>query len=523
MNFFKRCWQNHWTRRLVWTAVTLVTLYVLLCASLNWSWGRRWTETAAMLEAGGETLDFRATMNDPVSEGENFCAIPLLKDIALVVDNDSSKGEPAEKRKRLEALRLPEGESGNDRPKFNSQAAGKTTDLKGWAEWLRKEGSLPAPADSGNAARDVLTALAKHDKVVEELAVGLNRTRAQWTPEWKTRELPENLFAIMLPHYQGVRKLNRTLALRGIAAARAGEVVKAHEASQIMARLTQANMNDPFLIGLLVAASDADLLCSNVWEICDAQAGSTEDFVRLEATLARLDFRRSTLRSFRAEMAAAVNTLQTARRNPSAIPGLLQVINNDGKSSGSMLGNTAASAIPLGFFDGSAAALAEAEFKFLIMPLRDQGWQEARKASLQWEKEMLEIKANIWTRPSYIMVSLIAPAMNRIVNSAAYTQVRVDQAVIACALERYRMANGGYPDSLAAVSLANGKPLPIDVMNNKPMGYRKTPDGRYALWSVGFDEKDDGGKRTLNGTKPEVTKFSDSKYLGDWVWDFPEK
>ena len=82
---------------------------------------------------------------------------------------------------------------------------------------------------------------------------------------------------------------------------------------------------------------------------------------------------------------------------------------------------------------------------------------------------------------------------------------------------------GDYPDSLDAVQLADGKPLPPDIMNGKPMNYRKTTDGRYALWSVGFDGRDDGGKRMLDEKHPENTKFHDDKYAGDWVWDFPAK
>ena len=84
-----------------------------------------------------------------------------------------------------------------------------------------------------------------------------------------------------------------------------------------------------------------------------------------------------------------------------------------------------------------------------------------------------------------------------------------------------RMENGSYPHSLDAVKLANGKPMPLDIMNGKPMGYRGTTDGKYLLWSVGFDGEDDGGKRTLDQKQPDNTRFSDAKYSGDWVWDFP--
>ena len=104
MNFLKRCWQRRWIRGLAWTFVTLVTLYALLCTWVNWSGARQWQEVQAMFKAEGETLDFRTTLYEPVPEAENFCAIPLLKDIALAVDNDPNKGAPAEKRKRLEAL-----------------------------------------------------------------------------------------------------------------------------------------------------------------------------------------------------------------------------------------------------------------------------------------------------------------------------------------------------------------------------------------------------------------------------------
>ena len=60
-------------------------------------------------------------------------------------------------------------------------------------------------------------------------------------------------------------------------------------------------------------------------------------------------------------------------------------------------------------------------------------------------------------------------------------------------------------------------------MDGKPMRYRKSTDGRYALWSIGFDGKDDGGKRALDAKKPGVTRFYDAAYVGDWVWDFPAK
>jgi hypothetical protein len=57
-------------------------------------------------------------------------------------------------------------------------------------------------------------------------------------------------------------------------------------------------------------------------------------------------------------------------------------------------------------------------------------------------------------------------------------------------------------------------------MSGKPMGYRLTPNGRYALWCVGFDGVDDGGKRVLDPKSPDRAPYSNPDYKGDWVWDF---
>lgn len=521
MNFLKRCWQKRWLRRLTWTVVTLTALIASLYAWVNWSGARQLRSVEAMLKAEGETLDFRETMNEPVPEAENFCAIPLLKDLALILDNDPDKGAPGQNRKRLEAMILPSSGKGGARPpKYANVAIGRRTDFKAWADFLRKDGSFPMPADSGEAARDVLAALAKYDAIVQELATGLSRPKAQWTPEWKTREHPELLFSLQNPHYSSITVVYRTLSLRVAAAALAGETAKAHEAVLIIARTTQASLNEPMIIGLLVGAAGANILHSAIWELCAAQAGTSEEFARLEAALAALDFRSTTLRAFRSEMTAGVNAVQFLKRKPENIGPILNGLPGE-QTRGGVFRHLPERAIASGFFDASAAVIAENEFKYIIKPLRDQGWQAAYQSSQEFEKRLVEMKPTAKTHPTYIMLALTFPAFTSFINNVRYTQALLNQAIIACALERYRIEKGSYPNSLDAVRLSDGKPLPLDPIHEKPMGYRITADGKYAMWSVGFDGKDDGGKRTLNEKKPENTQFHKADYLGDWVWDFP--
>ena len=92
------------------------------------------------------------------------------------------------------------------------------------------------------------------------------------------------------------------------------------------------------------------------------------------------------------------------------------------------------------------------------------------------------------------------------------TQTLFNEAQIACALERYRLAHGEYPEALDTLVPQFMEKLPRDIINGEPLNYRRTEDESFVLYSVGWNETDDGGKIVLaNGDLRNLT-------LGDWVW-----
>lgn len=477
-------------------------------------------DAMARLKAEGETTDFRALTNEPIPDADNFCAIPALKDLPLVVDGDTERGEPGERRRRLNALKFPSGDKIPAKPRTGRQSViGTREDLGAWRDWLLKAGVAKDLAKSNNPARDLLNALSPNEPLFAELAAGIDRPHSEWTPAWRTRELPENLFTVTMPHYNASMALNHPLALRAKAAAHVGDAVRAHQSLQIMARLSEANSNDPFLIGLLVAATNSGVMIDALWEVCDAQVGSAADFEVLESLLASTDFKLATLRALRAEMAAGLNTMQFMKTKRDA--SIVAMMNGMEKPKSDAVALLIDRLLPSGFFDGSSAVLMERELDTMIKPMHDQGWMAAIESVAKRDAETEKERKQIYLHPYSIVASLMVPAFSSVIQRAAYTQCLVDQATIACALERHRIDKGAYPDSLAGVTQSNGKPLPLDALSRKPMGYRKSENGKYKLWCVGFDGKDDGGKRVLDEKKPEATKFADKNYKGDWVWDFP--
>lgn len=522
-SFLKSCWHRRWFRVCTWLFASLVTALVLFHQWVNWKGARAWRAAQDMFASEGESLDIRKGMVEPAPDDRNFCAIPALRDLALVVDHDPDKGAPAEKRRILKEMGLPTGEGNklaDSRPKLAASAAlGTPTDLKAWADWLRKEGSLTLPPDSGNAARDVLAALSKHDAFIGELAAALDRPEAQWMPAWKTRELPPIAFDVPLPHYQPVQAVTQMLCLRSIAAARAGEAAKAHESLLMALRLARASLNDPFVIGLLVAMAQIQQIQHAIWEVCEVHAGSADDFRRLQEELTRLDFQDALLRVFRTEFACGTSAVMWMKQQRDArLFGVMAGIDDGGHTSGTE--RIVVRSIPAGWFDMNAATMVQLAFVHVLKPLRDGGLK-ALGEETSFERELKVRKGEL--RPDSIMACLVFPAVVHVSARAVYVQCQTNQAIAACALERWFSGHQSYPDSLDLADRAGEKPLPMDVLSERLIGYRKSSEGRYALWCIGFDGKDDGGKRVLDEKKPDGTKFFDRGYTGDWVWDFPQK
>jgi hypothetical protein len=69
----------------------------------------------------------------------------------------------------------------------------------------------------------------------------------------------------------------------------------------------------------------------------------------------------------------------------------------------------------------------------------------------------------------------------------------LDLAVVACGLERYRLANGQFPEKLDDIAPRFLAKVPNDIVGGGPLHYRRLESGWYLLYGVGDDGKDYGG------------------------------
>jgi hypothetical protein len=111
------------------------------------------------------------------------------------------------------------------------------------------------------------------------------------------------------------------------------------------------------------------------------------------------------------------------------------------------------------------------------------------------------------------------PAYDGFLMRSARVQTMLDEARIAIALERYRMAHGGYPDSLALLVPQLLPALPHDLVTGGPMVYRREGDAGYLLYAIGWNGNDNGGIVEMNAQTPTNADVRN----GDWAWRWPAR
>jgi len=171
--------------------------------------------------------------------------------------------------------------------------------------------------------------------------------------------------------------------------------------------------------------------------------------------------------------------------------------------------------MPSAFFYQNQLAFARM-YEQLVLPLVDLTNRTVSVAAYRTSEADIKQQIKHYS-PYTVQALMVFPAVGKSVMKFAMVQAQVDLARVACALERFRLARGNYPETLDALAPQFIEKLPHDIINGQPLHYRRTDDGQFVLYSVGWDEKDDGGKiiLTKNGTV--------DREKGDWVWQYPQK
>jgi hypothetical protein len=150
-----------------------------------------------------------------------------------------------------------------------------------------------------------------------------------------------------------------------------------------------------------------------------------------------------------------------------------------------------------------------------LLPLVDTNTHVVSPLALRRANDVIEEEKKHYSPYKFQALNTMS-VLSLSAKKIAQLQCQIDLARVAIALERYRLAHGNYPETIDVLAPKFISEIPHDVINGQPLHYRRTEGGRFVLYSVGWNEMDDGGQVVL------TKSGSVDREKGDWVWQYPK-
>lgn len=517
----RRLWRRAWLVLLAVMLLMPVALWILI----DQSGKAEWQEVQARLRAKGEATTVEE-LNFPtrkeVPDDENFCSLPWL------VGNLDGTDSPAVEELRNELKIL--GHSREDRVlskvaegaplqgfRGDFSARARVMDLVAEEEGIKVYAvKMEQPGDDSPARIAAhINSMESKWKQAEE---ALTRPHAHLLPfvEERLEAVDGVMFQLSHPSFSVAQGASKALALRASVAVARGDHETALSSLKIGGRLQEAVVSDGNLISGLVAltilGAQMESVAVCLWD--DSFQKNADKLQRLESILESWDVQQILAQSIRGELVYAVVGLQQIAKLPAG------TLREQGLGSWSVL-------VPPGWCHGNAAYGADLTDRTLLDACRTGRHVNVRAAAARMAAELNSLNRMEQFQKALAVMSL--GSYERIIDGFSYCEAMRRQAIIMCALYRFRIDHGGViPVALDELVPAYLESVPVDPIDGAPMRYTlaagsdgEERDGAACkLYSIGFDASDDGGFLALDPEDPLDTRPKPGRtgYIGDWPW-----
>jgi hypothetical protein len=494
--------------------------------------GRAWRRFKTQWEAKGEKFDFAAFIPPPVPDERNFAMTPLVASCySQVLDRHGHMIYPGNTTVE-NLLKMPVDFGDNTNGTGDWQKA-RCINLEAWQKYYwdlahptnqpvpqnrlnmqyavrygarpaPNTNAFPVPATPRTPAADVLLALSKYDATIEKLrqAAALPGSRFPLNYDTDTGR-PDMIWG---PHLETMGECTALLQLRALAELEAGQSEPALADVGLMLGLIDKIRSEPFLLSQQERVSMLETTAQPIWEGLVKHRWQDAQLAELERRLATFDFVADFRSATRSEIASQVAVTEYLRRHPREV----FTGGNDGFDR--ICSTLLAHCLPSGWFYRNELCAS----KILLeeyLPAGDARAQTISPALLR--KADASVRHTPFT-PFTIVAKSLIPSLMIEASRFAYAQAIVNLSRTSCALERYRLAHGNYPATLDMLAPQCIAAVPHDPIGGQPLHYQTTDRDHFLLYSIGWNERDDGGTVSITahgGVDPDA---------GDWVWRSPE-
>jgi hypothetical protein len=515
-----------------WTVVFIVSTGALFYAVELWRGKRAWAAVTREAQTRGESLDYKTLRAPQPPDERNFARAPLFAPFFESPPQTSFSQFRTELSPQLLEIERFAVRFHQHHTLFGPWFAGNETDLAElWRFHFPKQSrtrevssadadspgeniSAPTPAHTSGvtnemeAAAALLAELEKFRSVLDELRPFSERPES-WFP------LDERLRGTLFkPPHRTIDGLLRLLRMRASAELALDRTEAALDDVHFILRLANLGRRKPQPTSVAYALHHSAVVdaLQPLWEGLGRRCWMAAQIAEVQRQLEALDLLSDYPDSVRADalsMAAFVESLiPTSRRMPARQ-----------------------------LFD-TADEQRTLDFLRLIYPV---GWSLQNQAAVhqfhfQTTSRYLDVNTRrvvgrrhgtepggLFTSSDPLFPLLMTPRALQMYDDASESfplaQTAVDLATVACALERHRLANSEFPPTLDALAPRFAAKLPNDIITGEPLKYRRTDDGGFVLYSVGFNQVDDGGRpcvRCKNWRGELEPRFDLDQ--NDWAW-----
>ncbi|HSI62124.1 MAG TPA: hypothetical protein VLE43_03370 [Candidatus Saccharimonadia bacterium] len=488
-----------WVR---WT-LGMVAFFAVLITALwweeNWRGRKIWEEAEARVRAAGGPVELKDIVPPPVLDARNVAKAPIFEE--AFVHKESSR-----LFKYMGALSGTNARNAAGqrvrRPPTKPLAREDMSQMEEYRDFLRACLPKEAPPTPMPAADEILHYLKRWDGELREMKEALDRPECRWPFDFERGVFMENpMLAVPASLCFNATPLLLAHAAKGDAAAFT-ETLITH-----LRVIRATSINGPHLLGLIAESNGDALLLQSLQHFMPVVPFEEAQLAALQNQIAQITLDNAA-QAVRQERVVDTDSLRRVSREQvrfmyqgrKVLP--FDHVPEKVQDAARNLWITSISCRPEGWKIADAAVYMRFVFEQVepCVDLTSGTILRTRVAAMERAGESLRQMPG-----QHLMLRGMVSAFGSVLLSAAKHQAMASEALLWCAIERFRLKHDHVPDKLEELVPEFVDKLPCDPVNGLPLRYVRQGERDYLLYSIGWNEKDDGG---VGAQKRE----------GDWTW-----
>jgi len=453
-------------RRVLLTLAVSFTLVAVFYAEEDWRGQRAWDAYRAELVAQGVPMSFEQLQPPAMPDDQNFALTPLIQ--SLLSETRFAAESQMEDGLRWRLV-TPNGDKVQEWYYSLYSRSAKSQGLKAKMDALRKI----------IGQQDLVQAMSKFSPVLDEFTAASRLPAARYPIADDLSNfgsLPNMIFLDLRPIY----------FIRALAELDQEQTQNAADDISTVFRLANLISSQFTVTSQLVALAMCEDALQPLREGLAKHRWSDAQLAQLQADLQKHDFIADLQRSFQAE-----RIYWSRMCEPDSISNIMEFTlgNPDQQQFGLDWLRLVTRLIPRGWVRQNQIVFNQEHLKLVsyLDPVR----HTVDVASLLADSKTWP---NLTRTPYNFFGLIMFSNLYKISQNAVTALASVDEAQVACAIERYRLVNGQLPAKLDDLAPQFITKVPNDVFSGGPLHYQPGVDGHFLLYEVGLNGRDDGGK-----------------------------